>query len=240
MRDRDRLALVLILLLGASLRLFHLDAAFLDTHAWRQLDTAAMARNFYEDGSSARSIRKSTGAAATVTSRLSSRSFRPSSRLCIASLVCTRRSPVWSSSSPALASSGRSTGCRWRSTAGYRRRAPRHSCGRVADGRVLRPHRDTGYADDVLPRRGADRLRRVRTTRFEEVARRLAAVCLTIACLLKLPAVFVGPAIVTALVQAKGWRVFRDPLVWVTGVVPLALTARLVLARARDLPATPD
>ncbi len=50
MRDRDRLALVLILLLGASLRLFHLDAAFLDTHAWRQLDTAAMARNFYEDG----------------------------------------------------------------------------------------------------------------------------------------------------------------------------------------------
>src|SRR4029450_12260491 len=35
---------------GASLRLFHVDAAFLDTHAWRQLDTAAMARNFYEDG----------------------------------------------------------------------------------------------------------------------------------------------------------------------------------------------
>ena len=48
MRDRDRLALVLILALGAALRLFHLDAPFLDSHAWRQLDTAAMARNFYE------------------------------------------------------------------------------------------------------------------------------------------------------------------------------------------------
>ena len=48
MKDRDRLALVLILALGAALRLFHLDAPFLDTHAWRQLDTAAMARNFYE------------------------------------------------------------------------------------------------------------------------------------------------------------------------------------------------
>ena len=48
MRDRDRLALVLILALGASLRLFHLTDPFVDTHAWRQLDTAAMARNFHE------------------------------------------------------------------------------------------------------------------------------------------------------------------------------------------------
>ena len=50
MRDRDRLALLLILFLGAALRLFHVDAPFLDSHAWRQLDTAAMARNFFEDG----------------------------------------------------------------------------------------------------------------------------------------------------------------------------------------------
>src|SRR5262245_57051349 len=48
MKDRDRLALVLILALGASLRLFQVTAPFVDTHAWRQLDTAAMARNFYE------------------------------------------------------------------------------------------------------------------------------------------------------------------------------------------------
>ena len=37
-----------ILALGAALRLYHVTAPFLDAHAWRQLDTAAMARNFYE------------------------------------------------------------------------------------------------------------------------------------------------------------------------------------------------
>jgi 4-amino-4-deoxy-L-arabinose transferase-like glycosyltransferase len=53
----------------------------------------------------------------------------------------------------------------------------------------------------------------------------IGAASLTVACLLKLPAVFVGPAIVVLLVQDRGWRVFRDPRVWVAGVVPLAITA---------------
>ena len=48
--NRDRAAFLLILAFGLSLRLFHLTAPFVDAHAWRQLDTAAMARNFYEDG----------------------------------------------------------------------------------------------------------------------------------------------------------------------------------------------
>jgi len=43
-----QLALFLILALGLALRLFHVTAPFLDAHAWRQLDTAAMARNFYD------------------------------------------------------------------------------------------------------------------------------------------------------------------------------------------------
>ncbi len=51
------------------------------------------------------------------------------------------------------------------------------------------------------------------------------AAALTIACLLKLPAIFVGPAIVALLVQYRGWSAFRDPRVWMAGVVPLALTA---------------
>src|SRR5689334_7051214 len=53
----------------------------------------------------------------------------------------------------------------------------------------------------------------------------IGAASLTIACLLKLPAVFVGPAIVALLVQYRGWRAFRDPRVWIAGVVPLAITA---------------
>ena len=44
----DRVAFLLILAFAASLRLFHLTAPFTDLHAWRQLDTVAMARNFYE------------------------------------------------------------------------------------------------------------------------------------------------------------------------------------------------
>ena len=53
----------------------------------------------------------------------------------------------------------------------------------------------------------------------------IGAAALTIACLLKLPAVFVGPAIVALLVQPRGWRAFADPRVWIAGVVPLAITA---------------
>jgi hypothetical protein len=51
------------------------------------------------------------------------------------------------------------------------------------------------------------------------------ASALTIACLLKLPAVFVGPAIVALLVGQRGWSAFRDPRVWLAGVIPLAITA---------------
>ena len=53
----------------------------------------------------------------------------------------------------------------------------------------------------------------------------IGASALTFACLLKLPAVFVGPAIVALLVQRRGWTVFRDPRVWIAGVLPLAITA---------------
>jgi 4-amino-4-deoxy-L-arabinose transferase-like glycosyltransferase len=53
----------------------------------------------------------------------------------------------------------------------------------------------------------------------------IGAASLTIACLLKLPAVFVGPAIVALLVQSRGWRAFRDPRVWIAGIAPLAITA---------------
>src|SRR5262245_15403415 len=48
--NRDRLAFVLILALGASLRLIHLTGPITDAHAFRQLDTLAMARNIHERG----------------------------------------------------------------------------------------------------------------------------------------------------------------------------------------------
>jgi 4-amino-4-deoxy-L-arabinose transferase-like glycosyltransferase len=42
--------LALILLLAAALRLLYIDAPLLDAHRWRQVDTAFMARAFYESG----------------------------------------------------------------------------------------------------------------------------------------------------------------------------------------------
>jgi 4-amino-4-deoxy-L-arabinose transferase-like glycosyltransferase len=53
----------------------------------------------------------------------------------------------------------------------------------------------------------------------------IGASALAIACLLKLPALFVGPAIVALLVGQRGWSAFRDPRVWLAGLVPLAITA---------------
>src|SRR5512144_1757882 len=42
--------LALVLALGLVLRLVHLGAPILGVHSWRQADTAAMARNFHENG----------------------------------------------------------------------------------------------------------------------------------------------------------------------------------------------
>lgn len=42
-------ALLAILLLGIGLRLFSLTTPLLDAHGWRQIDTAAIARYFYQD-----------------------------------------------------------------------------------------------------------------------------------------------------------------------------------------------
>jgi len=42
--------LLLILILGFYLRLYKLDNPIADWHSWRQADTAAVARNFYEEG----------------------------------------------------------------------------------------------------------------------------------------------------------------------------------------------
>ena len=46
---RGALALAAILLLGIGLRLLYITSPLLDAHRWRQIDTAVMARYFYED-----------------------------------------------------------------------------------------------------------------------------------------------------------------------------------------------
>ena len=46
---KGRLPLIFIIVLGASLRLLWIHTPLIDDHRWRQADTAAMARNLYED-----------------------------------------------------------------------------------------------------------------------------------------------------------------------------------------------
>lgn len=47
---RERLLLLAVLLLTLAVRLYHLGAPLVGRHTWRQTDTAAMARNFFENG----------------------------------------------------------------------------------------------------------------------------------------------------------------------------------------------
>ena len=46
----QRQPLLFLLTLALAIRLYHFDAPILGIHAWRQSDTAAIARNFYENG----------------------------------------------------------------------------------------------------------------------------------------------------------------------------------------------
>src|SRR3990167_2321499 len=46
----QKTALVLILILGLYLRTLKIDNQIADWHSWRQADTAAVARNFYQEG----------------------------------------------------------------------------------------------------------------------------------------------------------------------------------------------
>jgi 4-amino-4-deoxy-L-arabinose transferase-like glycosyltransferase len=224
MRDRDRLALVLILALGASLRLFHVSAPFLDTHAWRQLDTAAMARNFYEDGFLPFDPQVDWGgrhgyleaefplvpALIAVVYRMTG-VHETAARVAI---IVAGVALIWAVYRLAIALDGRT------------------SVARAAAFLVAVSPMAVFFGRIVIPDTPMMLCLVLALTGYVEYARRgstrwlfAGAVCLTIACLLKLPAVFVGPAIVAALVQARGWRAFRDPFVWLAGTIPLALTA---------------
>ena len=224
MKDRDRLALFLILLLGTALRLFHVGAPFLDSHAWRQLDTAAMARNFYEDGFLPFDPQVDWGgrrgyleaefplvpAIVAVVYRIGGLHDVLGRLTIIASGVAL----IWAVYRLALAVDGRLSVAR--AAAFLVAVSPMA----VFFGRVVIPDTPMMLAL-VIALVGYIEYAFNRSSKWLTIG----AISLTVACLLKLPAVFLGPAIVTALVQARGWSAFRDRRVWIAGVVPLAITA---------------
>ena len=224
MTRRDRLALTLILLLGLSLRLWRVDAPFVDAHAWRQLDTAAMARNFYQTSFVPFDPQVDWGG----------RHGYLEAEFPLVPAIIAVAYHVWGPREIV----GRvivimfSLGLIWAV----------HRLARALDGRPAVGHAAAFliavspamvfFGRIVIPDTPMVFFMTLALAGFVEFARRdsgrwlwIAAGSLTLACLVKLPAVFLGPAILAALVQARGWRVLRDPRIWIAGAVPLALTA---------------
>jgi hypothetical protein len=220
----DRIILFLILLLGGALRLYQVGEPFLDAHAWRQLDTAAMARNFYDGPFFPLDPRVDWGgrhgyleaefplvAAAIAVLYLVFGVHEVLGRLVI---IATSLALIWCVYRLSLALDGRVPAAH---AAAF---LVAISPAAVFFGRIVIPDTPMVFLS-VLALLSFVEFGRGGSTRWLVTG----SAALTLACLLKLPAVFLGPAIVTALVQGRGWRVFRDPRVWAAGLAPLALAA---------------
>ncbi len=217
-------ALGLILILGAALRLYHVSDPFLDAHAWRQLDTAAMARNFYEgsfipfdprvDWGGSNGYLEAEFPLVPGLIAVLYRIFGLHEIIGRFVIIAFALGLIWAVYRLALALDGRPALAR---AAAF---LIAISPATVFFGRVVIPDTPMLFFSTAA------------LVGFVEFARRdsvrwlvAGTVSLALACLLKLPAIFLGPPIVAALVVHRGWRVFRDPRVWAAGILPLALTA---------------
>lgn len=224
MKNRDRLALLLILAFGAALRLFHLTAPFVDAHAWRQLDTAAMARNFHEGSFIPFDPQVDWGgrhgyleAEFPLIPAIIAVVYKVVGLHEIAGravVIAFSLALIWATYRLALVLDGRASMAR---AAAFLMAV---SPAAVFFGRIVIPDTPMVFFT-VLALIGFAEFARNGSGRWLVTG----AVSLTLACLLKLPAVFVGPAIVALLVQHRGWQTFRDPRVWLAGILPLAVTA---------------
>jgi 4-amino-4-deoxy-L-arabinose transferase-like glycosyltransferase len=222
--DQDRVALLVILAFAASLRLFHLTAPFTDWHAWRQLDTVAMARAFYEGSFWPFDPEVNWGgpngyveAECPLIPALIAVIYRIVGPHEIAGrlvIIAFSIGLVWATYRLALILDGR------RSVARAAAFLIAVSPAAIFFGRIVIPDTPMVFFT-VLALVGFAEFSRTGSVRWMVTG----ASALTIACLLKLPAVFVGPAIVALLVRERGWSAFRDPQVWLAGVIPLAITA---------------
>jgi 4-amino-4-deoxy-L-arabinose transferase-like glycosyltransferase len=221
--NRDRIALLLILAFAASLRLFHLTAPFTDWHAWRQIDTVGMARGFYEGSFWPFDPQVNWGgrngyleAECPLIPALIAVVFRIVGPHEIAGrliIIAFSIGLVWATYTLALILDGR------------------HSVARAAAFLIAVSPAAIFFGRIVIPDTPMMFFTVLALVGFAEFSRRgslrwmvTGALALTVACLLKLPAIFVGPAIVALLVGQRGWSAFRDPRVWMAGIVPLALT----------------
>jgi len=215
---------LLILAFAGSLRLFHFTAPITDLHAWRQLDTLAMARNFYEGSFWPFDPEVNWGgrngyleAECPLIPALIAVVYRIVGPHEIAGrliIIAFSLALVWATYRLALILDGR------RSVARGAAFLMAVSPAAIYFGRIVIPDTPMVFFT-VLALVGFAEFSRSGSVRWMVTG----ASALTLACLLKLPAVVVGPAIVALLVGQRGWSAFRDPRVWLAGVIPLAITA---------------
>jgi 4-amino-4-deoxy-L-arabinose transferase-like glycosyltransferase len=222
MKNRDHLPFLLILALGATLRLFHLTSPFVDAHAWRQLDTAAMARNFYEgsfipfdpqvDWGGRHGYLEAEFPLLPALIALVYKVFGLHEIAGRAIVIAFSLALIWATYRLAQILDGRPSMARGAAF------LIAVSPAAVFFGRIVIPDTPMVFFT-VLALIGFAEYARAGSVRWMVIG----AVALMLACLLKLPAIFVGPAIVALLVQHRGWQ--GDPRVWLAGILPLAVTA---------------
>jgi 4-amino-4-deoxy-L-arabinose transferase-like glycosyltransferase len=212
-----------ILLLAAALRLLYFTAPPLDAHSFRQIDTFAMARNFHErsfarfdpmvDWGGRDGYLEAEWPAIPALVALLYGAFGVDEMLGRVVVLPFGVALVWCVYRLALLLDGRESVARGAAF------LIAVSPAAVFFGRVLMP--DT-------PMVCLATFALVAFTAYARGGRDVwlwtGSASLALACLIKLPAIVIGPAIAAALVQGRGWRVLASPRVLLAGALPLIAT----------------
>jgi Dolichyl-phosphate-mannose-protein mannosyltransferase len=217
-------ALVLILALAAGLRLIYLTRPFLDAHGFRQIDTAAMARNFAEGSFIPFDPQVDWGGAAgyleaecPIVPALAAglyRVFGVHETLARLIIIPFSVGLVWCVYRLTLALGGRL------SSAYAAAFLMAISPAAVFFGRIFIPDTPMLFFT-TLALLGFVEFARANSTRWLVIG----SASLALGALIKLPAIVVAPAIAATLLQARGWPVLRDLRVWAAALAPLLVTA---------------
>ncbi len=217
-------ALVLILALATGLRLLYLTRPFVDAHGFRQIDTAAMARNFAEGsfipfdpqvdwGGAAGYLEAECPIVPAIAAGLY-RVFGVHETLARLVIIPFGVGLVWCVYRLTLALGGRL------SSAYAAAFLMAISPAAVFFGRIFIPDTPMVFFT-TLALLGFVEFARTNSTRWLVIG----SASLAVGSLIKLPAIVVVPAIAAALLQARGWQVLRDVRVWIAGLAPLVVTA---------------
>lgn len=230
---RTRQVLLLILLLGLALRLLYFFAPFVDGHSFRQVDTAAIARNFYESSFVPFDPQIDWGgphgyveaefpaipALATVLYHVAGL-HEWLGRVVVIPFALGL---IWAAYRLARSLGG--SDAAGLAAAFFVAVSP----SAAFFGRVLMPDTPMLFLSTVALI-GFIEFARTNSGRWLAVG----GISLGAACLIKLPAIFVAPAIAVAVLQGRGWAVFRDRRAWFAVGVPL-IVALAWYIHARDV-----